>query len=311
MTFESRLRRVKWAVLVILLAVPLRLASLQWGWRTELNFHPYNSRLAERVAFRGQVVDRRGRVVASSVGARRIYPAGALAAHWTGFYSGQFGLAGIERWKQELLRERREEDGVTSRPGKRLRLSLDLDVQARVAAQFPLAVNGAALVVDLDSGQVLAAVSHPTFEPSRVEVDWKGWQKHAGSPLLNRCFLGLYPAGELWSRWDFRALGRRPAALMDWCGAQEVRGHWLVSPGQVAALLLRAGSPLPLSQLYSEHRRAWVAPALEGEWSQAVRMEKQVVSWAIVVRPPYAVVSVWEDWAEPKSALAAARRSIP
>ena len=321
MTFEDRLRRVKWAFLLLMLAVPLRLATLQWAWRQSLNFHPYNSRLEERVAYRAAVSDRQGRRLAYSQGNRRVYPYGALLSHWTGFYSSHYGLAGLERWKQDLLRERRQEDGVTSWPGHSVKVSLDVSAQRRLQENFPDG-DGAAVLVDLDRGQVLAALSRPDFEPSRVDVDWNLWQKDARAPLLNRCFLGLYPAGTVWKKWQsqFALLPRRPATLMDWTSPQQVEGQWLISPAHVAAVLLRLGSPLPLSQLYSEHRQKWhppsglvgLRPCPQGwEFSQSARLRAQVVCWTVVVRRPYALVSVWEQNDDTQAALRAAWKSLP
>ena len=321
MNFEQRLTRVKWAFLLLLLVVPLRLMTLQWGWRQQLNTHPYNSRLQERVEFRGRVLDRNGQVLAVSRGDQRLYPQGTLTAHWTGFHNSTWGVSGVERWKNELLRERRVVDGLTSLPGHELRLSLDLAAQRRLLGVFP-PTEGAALLVDLNRGQVLAAVSEPSFQPGRVGADWKEWQHDAKAPLLNRAFLGLYPAGPLAVAWrvQWDELPSRPATLMDWTGAQPVSGQLLISPAQLAYALLRRGSSLPLSQLFSGHEQTWkpsgsLAPLRRcpqgWQWSCVARLDRQVVSWAVALRPPYLAVVVWENSDKEKAALKAAWRSIP
>lgn len=319
MNFEARLTRIKWMFLLILLAVPLRLVTLQLFWRAQLNTDPHNSRLQERVAFRGRMLDRNGSVLAFSRGDQRVYPQGQLAAHWTGFYSPERGVAGGERWKNELLRERREEDGVTSRPGHELRLSLDLGLQQRLLSNFPK-LAGAALLVDLERAQVLAALSQPAFQPARVGRDWRSWQKDTRAPLLNRAFLGLYPAGPLATSWAWDSLPRRPALLMDWTGAQRVGGQLLISPAQLAFRLVRSGNGQVLSQLFNQHVQPWRAPADMAplrpcpggwQWSCVARLDKQVVSWAVAVRPPYAAILVWENSDREKAALEAAWRSLP
>ncbi|MFN8612154.1 MAG: hypothetical protein U0931_31710 [Vulcanimicrobiota bacterium] len=319
MNFDRRLTRIKWMFLVILLAVPLRLVSLQLLWRDQLNTDPHNSRLQEKLAYRGRILDRNGTPLAASRGEHRVYPHGQVAAHWTGFCSLERGVGGAERWKNELLRERREEDGVHSRRGHELRLSLDLGLQRRLLGYFPDR-RGAALVTDLDRGQVLAAVSEPAFQPARVGRDWRKWQTDEGAPLLNRPFLGLYPAGPMATAWRWETLPRRPNLLMDWTPPQAVKGQLLISPAQLAYRLLQSGSPLPLSQLCSEHVQAWKAPAdlaplrrCPGgwQWSWAARLDRQMVTWAIAVRPPYAAVLVWEDCDQPRAALQAAWKSLP
>ena len=319
MNFDDRLTRVKWVFLLLLLVVPLRLFALQLGWRQQLNTDPHNSRLLEKVAFRGRVLDRNGQWLAISRGNRRLYPQAALASHWTGFYSVDRGVGGVERWKNELLRERREEDGVTSRPGHELRLSLDVLQQRRLAAAFP-GDQGAALLIDLDRGQVLASLSKPDFQPARVGADWRLWQSDPRSPLLNRAFLGLYPGGAVARDWAWSQLPRRPVSLMDWTAPQSVRGQLLISPAQVACYILKTGSALPLSQLFSEHVQPWKAPdelaplqrCPQGrQWSCVARLDQQVVSWAVALKPPYLVVLVREDSDHQKAALEAAWRMMP
>jgi hypothetical protein len=318
-TFEDRLIRVKWVFLLLLLAVPVRLFALQFAYRQQLNTDPHNSRLQEKVAYRGRVLDRHGQQLILSRGSRRVYPQGALASHWTGFYSLDRGVGGVERWKNELLRERRDEDGVTSHAGHELRLSLDLGLQRRLDRYFP-GTQGAALLVDLDRGQVLAALSRPDFQPARVGVDWRHWQSDPGAPLLNRPFLGLYPAGALAEAWSWSQLPRRPVSLMDWSTPQEVRGKLLISPAQVACYLLKSGSALPLSQMLSDYVQPWKAPAhLEPlkqtaggwQWSCVARLDQQVVSWAIVLKPPYLVVLLWENSDRQDVALKSAWKMLP
>jgi len=319
--FEQRLTRVKWGFLLLMLAVPLRLITLQWAYRHQLNTHPYNSRLQERVAFRGRVLDRNGQVLAVSRGDQRVYPQGTLTAHWTGFYNSSRGVAGVERWKNELLRERREVDGLTSLPGHELRLSLDLVLQRRLLGVFP-ATEGAALLVDLNRGQVLAAISEPSFQPVRVGAEWREWQHDIKASLLNRAFLGLYPAGSLAATWElqWQELPRRPVTLMDWAGTEPVAGQVLISPAQLAYAVLRRGSSLPLSQLYSDHEQTWkpsgnLDPLRRCEqgwqWNCAAHLDGQVVTWAVALRPPYLAVVVWENRDKQKAALKAAWRCIP
>lgn len=319
-----RIGRVKAAFLVILSLVPLRLIQLQLTERVSLNNHPYNRRLAERLAFRASIFARDKQVLAASQGERRVYPQGSLTAHWVGFHHPQRGLAGTEAWKHELLRERRQADGSAPQPGHAVRLSLDLGLQRRLDSALP-ATPGAAVLVNLDSGQVLAAVSKPTFDPLRVTADWMDWQRDPANPTWSRHALGLYPAGELWSRWEplFRQLPARPAQLMDWSRPLEHSpDNWLVSPLNVAAALLRSGSDLSLSQLYNSHQGEWRAGAefsrlpwrkrgAAWDWSQVARYKEQSVAWAVRVLPPHAVVVVLEDCDDASQAARAALAGLP
>jgi hypothetical protein len=303
-----RLKRLRLLLLVVWLAVPFRLAWMQWVERFYLIKHPLNARVAERLAWRGAIVDRHLRPVALSKSSKRFYPCGSLTAHWGGYYSTKFGLAGAERWKNELLRERRGSDGKTSLAGHRLRLSLDLEIQRQLPGWLGKSA-GAALVVDLDSGQLLGSFSSPTFEPARVEVEWPLWQKDPAAATLNRPLLGLYPAGHFRTRWG-EAMAVLPAHsqhLMDWTGPREIDGQWLMAPIHLAHTVLRAGSPLSLSQLYSEHRRLWEPPKSwwkslpwkEGRYREMVQWRAQRVEWLLQLRGHQLWLAIREDPVSP------------
>jgi len=89
-------------------------------------------------------------------------------------------------------------------PGYNVFLTLDLDLQAAVedtlASALPNLVSkeveGAACVVlDVDSADVLASASYPTFNLETFSKDYTELSKDPLSPLLNRALQGLYPPG--------------------------------------------------------------------------------------------------------------------
>ena len=125
---------------------------------------------------------------------RRIHPAGDLAANVIGFMDrdGTQGLAGVEYgWSKFLAgrdgRVTAETDhagrvipnGFQSQqppvPGRDVQLTLDRDLQwyaqqtlaAKVAETK--ALNGAAIVLDVRTGEVLAMASTPTFNPDSTD----------------------------------------------------------------------------------------------------------------------------------------------
>ena len=116
---------------------------------------------------------------------RRVYPMGRLAAHVVGFsdLDGK-GLAGIERQFDTKLRE-----GSGS-----LSLSIDIRVQHVLRNELSRAMTGhravgaAGIVLDTASGELLAMVSLPDFDPNRA---------HSASAefRFNRATLGIYEMG--------------------------------------------------------------------------------------------------------------------
>ena len=115
----------------------------------------------------------------------RVYPQGDLTAHVVGFTNvDNRGLAGIEQAFDERLRGQTEP----------LALSIDLRVQdlvaeelARGIAQYE-AIGGVGMVLDLQTGELLASVSLPTYDPLKPAA--------AGDDArFNRATLGAYEMG--------------------------------------------------------------------------------------------------------------------
>ena len=84
-------------------------------------------------------------------------------------------------------------------PGNTVRLSIDIKLQAMVEQLFGDR-RGALVAIDPRSGEVLAFVSKPTFDPNLfvdgIDSDsWKELNESLDKPLLNRALRGTYPPG--------------------------------------------------------------------------------------------------------------------
>jgi len=84
-------------------------------------------------------------------------------------------------------------------PGQRLELSIDIRLQALVEQLFGPR-RGALVALDPRSGEVLAFVSMPTFDPNLFVdgIDHESWRElndDPNRPLLNRALRGTYPPG--------------------------------------------------------------------------------------------------------------------
>ena len=120
---------------------------------------------------------------------QRIYPQGRLFAHAIGFTDvDNRGLAGVEKAVGEELRRR----GAAHRGP--LVLSLDIRVQHALADALDdtmtahRAAGAAGIVMDVETGELLALVSLPSFDP-------KAPKSSGANALFNRATLGTYELG--------------------------------------------------------------------------------------------------------------------
>ena len=105
---------------------------------------------------------------------RRIYPSGATASHVLGHVGvDHTGLAGIEKYMDSQgLAALHEAGFAVGRGQEPVRLSIDLRVQHAVRAELAAAIErfqaeaAAGIVLDAHSGEILALVSLPDYDPN-------------------------------------------------------------------------------------------------------------------------------------------------
>ena len=125
------------------------------------------------------------------------------------YLHGAPGERAVERNKdgkitssQWLINEETGE-ALAPEPGDNVFLTIDIDLQQMVedllAERVPGLsdeVEGAACVVQMvDTGEILAAASYPTYSLETFSQDWPELQNDPLKPLMNRAFQGLYPPG--------------------------------------------------------------------------------------------------------------------
>ena len=85
--------------------------------------------------------------------------------------------------------------------GHRLQLTIDADIQRAVEEGFrQTGFNGAAVILDPRSGEVLSLVSLPAFDPNRFAVGidratWAALNTDRLHPMQNRAIQGTYSPG--------------------------------------------------------------------------------------------------------------------
>jgi penicillin-binding protein 2 len=134
------------------------------------------------------------------------------------------GLTGVERIETSAGgRAVRKLASSPATPGDTVMLSLDIHLQKLVEDMFGER-RGALVALDPKTGDVLAFVSKPTFDPNLfVEgIDQESWQalnESIDKPLLNRALRGTYPPGSTYK--PFMAMAalqtgkRSPTALIN------------------------------------------------------------------------------------------------
>lgn len=125
------------------------------------------------------------------------------------------GRAGVEKAFDEQLRGKpgtqkfevdargrvvRELGATASVPGKDLVLSIDHQLQAVAQERLKEHRVASVVVLDVETGGILALASTPTFDPNDIvfRVDPKAWSRIARAkdePLQNRAIRGQYPPG--------------------------------------------------------------------------------------------------------------------
>jgi len=165
---------------------------------------------------------------------RRNYPKNGMAAHLLGYVGdvtpdmlgskeypnlqagdvvGKSGieqtyndfLTGKDGYKRVIVNSRGREMGkleqVDPIPGKQLRLTVDLDLQ-RVAEEMMADRSGAVVALNPETGEVLAMVSHPAFDPNEfagrmTTAQWQAIQNDPDRPLLNRAIQARFSPGSV------------------------------------------------------------------------------------------------------------------
>lgn len=174
----------------------------------ELISNSYNSRqqILAKENKRGTIYDREGSILAQTINDEngreyRNYPYGNLFSHAVGFINK--GKTGVEQKANYYLintsvplTEKVENDmaGVKN-PANDVYTTFDYNLQ-KIASDSLGMYKGAVIVSNVKTGEVLAMVSKPDFDPNTIV---ENWDKYVNNPtesvLVNRVTQGIYPPG--------------------------------------------------------------------------------------------------------------------
>lgn len=169
----------------------------------------YNKRidaLSDKV-IRGQITDKNGNVLATTItddsgNEKRFYPYGNVFSHVVGINChGKSGLESLCNYSLLNASTNFIDELVRDLSGEKLKgnnviTTLDANLQKSVYDTIGLN-TGSAIVMEADTGKILAMVSKPDFDPNEAEEKYDEWAAYnsSDSVLLNRAIHGVYPPG--------------------------------------------------------------------------------------------------------------------
>ena len=180
-----------------------------------------NPRLIEAMARiqRGGIYDRHQQLLVETVddanGIRRQYLKPSTYS-LVGYYSLRYGAGGAEAAFNQAL------NGLTEAPGLEdyfareilhippagadIQLTLDVDIQDILVSEMR-GYHGAAVVMNVQNGELLALASLPSYDPNTLDDDWDTLTAAPGKPFFNRALQGQYqPGGIMYTLWLTQAI---------------------------------------------------------------------------------------------------------
>lgn len=171
--------------------------------------NPYNVRLnlLSDSVVRGSILSSDGQILARTVVGddgeeKREYPLGSLFAHVVGYSdNGKTGLESMANFylltsHVNLIEQVTNGLADIKSPGDNVVTTLDGEIQ-KAASDLLGDRRGAVVVMETDTGKILAMVSKPGFDPNKLSEEWDTMvaDENGEARLLNRASQGLYPPG--------------------------------------------------------------------------------------------------------------------
>ncbi|WP_129664371.1 peptidoglycan D,D-transpeptidase FtsI family protein [Phytoactinopolyspora endophytica] len=218
---NSPIRRVSAGCLLLVLALLINITYIQAFQADDLNARGDNRRVIidEYARARGPILTRDDvpMAVSEDVGGEfqflREYPEGELYAPLTGFYSYQYQRSALERAQNDILSGdddrlfvRRLIDLVTGEEPKGGAVKTTIDSAAQEAAYEGLGSDkGAVVAIDVQTGEILAMASTPSYDPnplashsiSEQNEFWTELKEDEDRPDLNRAIAQTLPPGSV------------------------------------------------------------------------------------------------------------------
>ena len=221
MLYARQIRHILFGVLACLTLVGVSAAYWTIAGRDTLLLREDNPRRVEALARiqRGGILDRNSQILAETVtadsGLMRRYPMPTTFS-LAGYYSLRYGVGGAEAGYDEVLSGLHPLESLADyfnsqilrlpQIGADIMLTIDGQIHDALADAMAGA-DGAAIVIDAATGELLALVSLPSFNPNRLDEDWSQLIEAEGDPFFNRALQGNYQlGGNIYALWLAQAV---------------------------------------------------------------------------------------------------------
>ena len=216
-TTNTRRRRVRSYPIIVLTSLYVILFAAMLGYITHYslthkkefinNEHNTRQKILIKQNIRGKILSRDGDILAYSDKDEngkevRVYPYSNEFAHVVGYANkGKVGIEAFSKYylintSLDLSQKVAYDTKGQKYPGDNVTTTLDVHLQ-EVAYSALSGRRGAVVVSDPKTGEILAMVSKPDFDPNTLEQEWDDLLKDTSpeAKLLNRATQGKYPPG--------------------------------------------------------------------------------------------------------------------
>ena len=181
----------------------------------------------------------------------------ALERSFEPYLKGEKGRRLVEVDVQgKLLRQLQREP---SRPGNKIYLTLDRELQ-RATDEVFADQSGAAIALDVNSGEILAMVSRPTFNPALFAKgiageEWRKLAQDTRHPLQNKVISGQYPPGSIFKM--VVALAALREGIVDTKRSIDCKGDFVVGGSRYRCWKKAGHGPTNLKKALRESCDVW------------------------------------------------------